>query len=439
MILFLVCFRKNGKMQRSRNLKYKIEEKLTKVGIIGLGYVGLPLSAAIAEAGFQVTGIDIDKDKLAQLNLGHSHIKDLPSSRLSKLTHSRKLTYTSDLSVLPELDVICICVPTPLSKTKTPDISNIVSVAESVAKYLRSEQLIILESTTYPGTTDEVVRPILEQSKLIVGVDVYLAFSPERIDPGNKSYGLKNTPKVVGGITPKCTKLATLFYQQFINSIYQVSSSQSAETVKLLENTFRAVNIALANEFAQICDKMNLDVWEIINAAASKPFGFMPFYPGPGLGGHCIPVDPHYLAWKSRIHGYSPQLIDLASDINVGMRKFVVSKVAEKLSQTNGKIEGSKILIIGVTYKRDVADLRESPALKIIELLNDRGAQITYHDPLIAEMVIDGITYQSNSLTDSILTESDLILILADHSTIDYERLLSYKTRILDTRNCLNN
>ena len=295
----------------------------------------------------------------------------------------------------------------------------------------------MLESTTYPGTTEEVARPILEREGLQAGQDFYLTFSPERIDPGNDHYHTGNTPKVVGGVTHKCTELASLFYQQFINKVYPLSSSQAAETVKLLENTFRAVNIALANEFAQICDKMSLDVWEIIDAAATKPFGFMPFYPGPGLGGHCIPVDPHYLAWKARLHGHSPRFIDLASDINAAMPEYVVGKVADQLDQMGLFVKGARILIIGVAYKRDVPDLRESPALEIIRLLQEGRAQLSYHDPLIPELMVDEMTYLSIPLTDSILTTSDCILIVTDHTTVDYELLALHTDRIVDTRNCV--
>ena len=424
-------------MPQTDCLEYKIEQRLARVGIIGLGYVGLPLAAAIADVGFQVTGIDIDVDKVAQVNRGCSYISDLPSLQLAQLTVNRHLTATTDAAAISELDIICICVPTPLSKTRTPDISYIVTGVESVAKCLKPGQLIVLESTTYPGTTEEVARPILEREGLQAGQDFYLTFSPERIDPGNDHYHTGNTPKVVGGVTHKCTELASLFYQQFINKVYSVSSSQAAETVKLLENTFRAVNIALANEFAQICDKMSLDVWEIVDAAATKPFGFMPFYPGPGLGGHCIPVDPHYLAWKARLHGHSPRLIDLASDINAAMPEYVVGKVADQLDQMGLFVKGARILIIGVAYKRDVADLRESPALEIIRLLQEGRAQLSYHDPLIPELMVDEMTYLSIPLTDSILTTSDCILIVTDHTTVDYELLALHTDRIVDTRNCV--
>ena len=426
-----------GSMQQKDSLEYKIEQRLARVGIIGLGYVGLPLAAAIADVGFQVTGIDIDVDKVAQVNRGCSYISDLPSLQLAQLTVNRHLTATTDAAAISELDIICICVPTPLSKTRTPDISYIVTGVESVAKCLKPGQLIVLESTTYPGTTEEVARPILEREGLQAGQDFYLTFSPERIDPGNDHYHTGNIPKVVGGVTHKCTELASLFYQQFINKVYSVSSSQAAETVKLLENTFRAVNIALANEFAQICDKMSLDVWEIVDAAATKPFGFMPFYPGPGLGGHCIPVDPHYLAWKARLHGHSPRLIDLASDINAAMPEYVVGKVAAQLDQMGLFVKGARILIIGVAYKRDVPALRESPALEIIRLLQEGRAQLSYHDPLIPELMVDEMTYLSIPLTDSILTTSDCILIVTDHTTVDYELLARHTDRIVDTRNCV--
>ena len=376
---------------------------------------------------------------MAQVNRGHSYISDLPSERLAQLTSNGQLTATADAAIASELDIICICVPTPLNKTRTPDINYIVYAVESVAEHLKSGQLIVLESTTYPGTTEEVVRPILEEQGLQVGRDFALAFSPERIDPGNEHYYTGNTPKVVGGVTHQCGELACRFYQQFINKVYPVSSSQAAETVKLLENTFRSVNIALANEFAQICEKMSLDVWEIIDAASTKPFGFMPFYPGPGLGGHCIPVDPHYLAWKARLHGHSPRFIELASDINAAMPKYVVDKVANQLNQMGLSVKGARILIIGVAYKRNVADLRESPALEIIRLLQDCQALIDYHDPLVSDITVGGQPYKSNPLDTDSIVSADCILIVTDHQGIDFQMIDDHSKVVVDTRNATRN
>jgi len=415
----------------------KLKERTAVVGVIGLGYVGLPLITKIAESGFKTIGFDTDKEKISLVNSGDSYITDLDAEKFRSLVNSGKIVGKADASASYFADVVCICVPTPLSKTKTPDIRHIISATESIAKDLRKGQLIILESTTYPGTTTEVVLPLLESTGLKVGQDFYLAFSPERIDPGNKEYHMGNTTKVVGGLTENCTTAASGFYQQFVNDVFEVSSATAAESVKLLENTFRAVNIALANEFAQICDMMDLDVWEIVDAASSKPFGFMPFYPGPGLGGHCIPIDPQYLIWKSRLHGYSPRLIDLASQINADMPQYVVEKATNKLDELKINIETAKILIIGVAYKRNVADLREAPALAIIHLLQLRKASISYHDPYVPHLTVNEISYKSLALSDSMLNSFDLIVIVTDHSVIDYGQFTTHIDRVIDTRNCL--
>ena len=424
-------------MPHKKQLKYKIDQSLAGIGVLGLGYVGLPLAAEIANSGFRVIGIDIDNERVNQVSCGESYILDLPSSELSRLTKSKQLTATVDYSIISELDVIIVCVPTPLGKTKTPDISNIVSAVESVSNFLRRDQLVVLESTTYPGTTDEVVRPILENTGLMVGKDFYLAFSPERIDPGNKNYHTGNTPKIVGGITDQCTKLAWKFYQKFVDQVYSVSNSQTAETVKLLENTFRAVNIALANEFSQMCDKMGLDVWEIIDAAATKPFGFMPFYPGPGLGGHCIPVDPHYLAWKAQLHGHDSRLIDLASTINASMPTYIVNKVKKQLDKMGLSIQRSKILIIGMSYKPNVSDLRESPSVEIARQLLAEKAKIDYHDPFVPEVILDNQTYYSKELSRQLIGNADCCLIATDHDNIDYKLIDQFNKSIVDPRNGL--
>ena len=415
-------------------LENKIEDRSAAVGVLGLGYVGLPLVATIAKAGFQVTGFDTNNQKVDSVNAGHSYIADLPSEGLSELVKSDRVSASTNMQSLAEIDVICICVPTPLSKTKTPDISSIIAAAHSIAEYSRPNQLIVLESTTYPGTTREVLLPLLEAVGLKVGYDFFLAFSAERVDPGNTIYHTGNTPKVVGGITDNCKSMTTLFYKKFVDEVHQVSSASAAESVKLLENTFRAVNIALVNEFSQMCDKMGLDVWEIVDAAATKPFGYMPFYPGPGLGGHCIPIDPHYLAWKSRLHGHSPRFIDLASEINSAMPSYVVNKIANRLNQDRLAINGSFLLVIGVSYKPDVADTRESPAIEVINQLAERGANVCYHDPLVHEVNTEHGLYRSQSLNTQDLKNVDCIVVLTNHSSIDYEKIKKYMHKVIDTR-----
>ena len=413
----------------------KLKNRTATVGIIGLGYVGLPLAVAVGEAGFQTIGFDINSRKVSAANAGRSYLSDLASERLSLLIKSGNFRATTGIHHLADVDVICICVPTPLSKTRTPDISYITSVTKSIVKYLGSENLVILESTSYPGTTEEVMLPMLEADNIKVGRDFFLAFSPERIDPGNRQYRTENTPKVVGGVTDDCTSTACVFYQQFIDSVVSVSSSTTAESVKLLENTFRAVNIALVNEFSQMCDKMGIDVWEVIEAAATKPFGYMPFYPGPGLGGHCIPVDPHYLAWKSRLHGHSPRFIDLATEINSAMPGHIVGKVAEYLNQHRLSINGSSVYIIGVSYKPNVNDIRESPALEVMSQLIKRGANLTYHDPLVSKLEVSDEIYHSQELSETKLDQVDCVLILTNHSVLDYDLLAKYESKLIDTRN----
>lgn len=419
------------------SLYKRIEDKTAKVGVIGLGYVGLPLVTTIAKAGFQVTGIDISEERVDQVQRGISYISDLPSESLYPLVQRGQIQATTDSNVLSEISIIHICVPTPLGKNRNPDISNVLTAVGAVAKHLYPGQLIILESTTYPGTTEEVVLPQLENTGLEVGKDFFLAFSPERIDPGNTVFSIENTPKIVGGVTELCTKITEYFYSLFINKVHPVSSPKTAETTKLLENTFRNVNIALVNEFAQMCNGMELNVWEIIEAAATKPFGYMPFYPGPGLGGHCIPIDPHYLAWSAKHHDIDARFIELASEINESMPEYIVSKVTETLNQHFKPVNGSTILVLGVAYKRDVSDTRESPAIPIIQLLQEQGGKIAYHDPHVPQLPVEGNRYISQELTAELLQESDCVVVITDHSDIDYKFVLDYAQIIYDTRNII--
>ena len=416
--------------------------------MIGLGYVGLPLAAEFAKSGFAVTGIEVDKVKVKKLRQGHSYVDDVDAKELDDLVQKGLLQATTDFRFLRQMDTISICVPTPLRKTKDPDISYILSAAREIKKHLHKDQLVVLESTTYPGTTDELVLPELEESGLKVGRDFYLAFSPERVDPGNKIYTTRNTPKVIGGMTPKCTQIAVALYQQAIEKVIPLSSTRSAEMVKLLENTFRAINIGLANEVALMCDRLGIDVWEVIDAAATKPFGFMPFYPGPGLGGHCIPIDPLYLSWKLKSLNYNARFIELASEINTSMPFHVVSKVADALNRHKKSVNGSKILILGVAYKKDVTDVRESPALDIIKLLQQKGAEVRYSDPHVPVLILeDGESLTSmdlffnHALSASsraslrAAEEFDCMIIVTDHSAFDYETLVKRAQLVVDTRN----
>jgi UDP-N-acetyl-D-glucosamine dehydrogenase len=417
------------------SLKQKIKSKRARVGVVGIGYVGLPLAVEFAKAGFHVTGIDISRKRVAIINSGKSDIGDVSSRSVSRLVSSKKLAATSSYAILKKMDVVVICVPTPLSKTKDPDVSFILNAIEGVKKYLRREQLIILESTTYPGTTEELILPMLEETGLAAGEDFFLAFSPERIDPGNREFGVRNTPKVVGGITPKCTQIAKLFYSQTIREVVDVSSTRAAETVKLLENTFRSVNIGLVNEVALMCDRLNIDVWEVIDAAATKPFGYMRFYPGPGLGGHCIPIDPHYFSWKLKTLNYWARFIELAGDINANMPDFVVGKINNILNRDRLSIKGSNILILGIAYKPDISDTRESPALDVIRLLQARGAKISYNDPYVSRLALDDSHLSSSKLTEGLLADSDCVVIVTDHSQYDYDWIVRHAKRVVDTRN----
>lgn len=413
-----------------------ISSKKAKVGIIGLGYVGLPLACTIAKAGFKVTGFDKSKEKVEKVNEGLSTINDVSSELLKDLAEKGKLSATQDFNLLQEVDVVCICVPTPLSVYKEPDLSYVESAVKEVYKNLNGKKLIILESTTYPGTTREKVLAYLEK-KGKVGRDFFLAYSPERVDPGNKKYTIENTPKIVGGVTPKCTELATLFYSQFVKDVFPVSSPESAEMTKLLENIFRVVNIALVNELMMLCDRMGINIWEVIEAASTKPFGFMPFYPGPGIGGHCIPVDPFYLSWRAKAYNFPTEFIELAGKINERMPYYVVEKASEYLNRVGKSIKGSNILIVGVAYKKDISDTRESPALKIIEILMERGSRVSYHDPYVPEIKVSGKNFLSQNLSREVLNSSDLVMIITDHSNVDYKLIKDESSLILDMRNRL--
>ena len=429
----------------SAALAEKIRNKTARVGVVGLGYVGLPLAVEYAQAGFLVTGIDLNVKKCDMVNAGESYIGDIPTSVLAPLVAKGLLKATSDFAALRDLDTVNIAVPTPLRKTKDPDMSFIVASSEEIAKYLHPGMLVILESTTYPGTTDELVLPMLEKSGLKVGEDFFLCFSPERVDPGNPNFQTKNIPKVVGGTTPNCTELGSLFYAQALDHVVPVSSTQVAEMVKLLENTFRMINIGLVNEIAIMCDGMGINVWEVIEAAATKPFGFMPFFPGPGLGGHCIPIDPFYLSWKSKQAGVEARFIELAGYINGQMPKFVVSKVAKALNEVCKSVKGSKIVIYGVAYKRDIDDVRESPALDVIHLLKQMGAHIEYVDPHVAQIHLDHSGHGHSSNPDSIMNAvghdavktADCVVIVTNHTAFDYKKLVEDSALIVDTRNAL--
>ena len=419
-------------------LTRKIADKSARIGVIGLGYVGLPLAVEFVRAGFDVTAIDLDQRKVEAINQCRSYIKDVPGEAVRSAVESSKLHATTDYRALREVDTISICVPTPLRKTKDPDISYIVSATESIADNFRPGQLIVLESTTYPGTTDEVILPRLSAGGHTVGEDFFLAFSPERVDPGNPHYHTGNIPKVIGGVTPVCGDLAVALYSTVIEKIVPVSSTSTAEMVKLLENTFRAVNIGMANELAIMCAKLGIDVWEVIDAAATKPFGFMPFYPGPGLGGHCIPVDPHYLSWKLKTLDYKARFIELASEINTDMPNYVLDLVADALNDNSKAIRGSRVLVLGVTYKRDVEDVRESPAIDIINLLKSKGAQVDYHDPYALTLqVIEGQPHLQSipELTDATLGSYDAVLITTDHTLYDWRWIAEKSQLLVDTRN----
>jgi UDP-N-acetyl-D-glucosamine dehydrogenase len=416
-------------------LQAKLENRDATAAVIGLGYVGLPLAMEMVAAGFDVIGVDLDKTKITALQQGRSYILDVPESTVAKAVRSAKFRPTYDFSALADADTVSICVPTPLSKSRDPDISFILSATEEIRKYLHRDQLIVLESTTYPGTTDELIVPELEASGLKVGSDFYVAFSPERIDPGNANFSTRNTPKIVGGITPSCTEIARLFYSQFIERVIPVSSTKCAEMVKLLENTFRSVNIGMVNELALMCDLLGVDVYEVIDAAATKPFGFSPFYPGPGLGGHCIPIDPHYLAWKLKALNFQARFIGLAAEVNGMMPSVVSSLVADGLNRGSKSIRGSKIMILGVAYKKNVSDCRESPALDVMRLLSEKGAILSYNDPLVPILRLGRSTLESIAATPANVAEHDCVIILTDHSSYDVRAIVEAARLVVDTRN----
>jgi UDP-N-acetyl-D-glucosamine dehydrogenase len=418
------------------SLRERIANKTARVGVLGLGYVGLPLAVEFARAGFDVTGIDVQQEKVDIFNSGHSYIKDVKDSVFGPLVESGKLRATADFSVIADLDTIDICVPTPLRKTKDPDMSFVVSATEAIAQFLHPGLLVMLESTTYPGTTDELVLPKLSGKGLEVGKDFFLCFSPERVDPGNPKFQTSNIPKVVGGITPACTELGALFYKQALETVVPVSSTRVAEMVKLLENTFRMINIGLVNELAIMCDRMKIDVWEVIDAAATKPFGFMPFYPGPGLGGHCIPIDPFYLSWKSKEAGIEARFIELAGYINGRMPEFVVEKIQNALNNDTKPVRGSHIHILGTAYKRNIDDVRESPALDIMMLLQRLGAKVTFSDPFVKSLQVNQQTMESLEMLPAVRA-ADCVVIVTDHTGIDYTAVLANSQLIVDTRNAL--
>ena len=425
--------------QSGRELQDKIRQRTAQAGVLGLGYVGLPLAMEMARAGFQVTGIDLMKEKIDSINAGASYIPDVSDQMLRDAVLKHKIRATQSLAAAEKLDTLNICVPTPLRKNKDPDLSYVIAAVEAIRNHIRPGQLIILESTTYPGTTREVVLPILEDSGLKVGRDFFLAYSPERVDPGNQHFTTHNIPKVIGGATPRCAKMAALFYEQFVEKVMPVSSTDCAEMVKLLENTFRSVNIALANEMALTCHSLGIDVWEVIEAAKSKPFGFMAFYPGPGLGGHCIPVDPYYLTWKAKMNGAEPRLIELAGVINSHMPDFVVRGIADALNERRKCLKGAKILGLGAAYKRDTNDVRESPAVSIMEALCEKGAAIYFSDPYVSSLNIKGHALNSLPLTSETVQSMDCVAILTDHTSFDYALIANYASLIFDTRHALNN
>ena len=422
-----------------RNIENRIKDKSAEIGIVGLGYVGLPLALAFAECGFNVTGIDSDKDRVNKIMKGTSYLLDIASPRLKKAVSSGKLKATTNQGTLRRVDAIIICVPTPLTKTKEPDLTYIVNATNEIARYLRLGHLVILESTTYPGTTREVVLPILESTGLKVGVDYFLTFSPERIDPGSRNFTIKNTPKVVGGMEAKSTKLAGMLYGHVADKVLEVSTPEVAEMDKVFENVFRSVNIALVNELAKLCEKMNINVWEVIKAASSKPFGYMPFYPGPGVGGHCIPLDPYYLASKAREYFFHTRFIELAAEINETMPEYIVERIVEALNTHSKSVKGAKILVLGVAYKKDIEDVRESPALRVLELLIEKKAKVDYHDPYIPLVKEGELKIKSIKMGAKTIGSYDCVVILTDHSTYDLKQVAKEAKLVFDTRGCTNN
>jgi len=424
--------------ERVSGLEAKILSRNARLGVVGLGYVGLPLALAFVRAGFKVHGIDVDRVKAQKINDGVSYVPDVLDEELETAVGSGHFEVHSDYNVVARLDCVIICVPTPLRKTKDPDISYIMAASRTIREFIHEDMLIVLESTTYPGTTEEVLLQELGSEELEVGKNIYIAFSPERVDPGNSSYNTRTTPKVVGGVTRRCTDMARLLYEQAIDRVVPVSSAATAEMVKLLENTFRAVNIGLVNEIAIMCDKLGVSVWEVIEAAATKPFGYMPFLPGPGLGGHCIPIDPLFLSWKLKMLNYNARFIELASEINTQMPKYCVEKIRQALNQSRKCVNGSKILILGVAYKKNVGDVRESPALDIMRLLADDGAEIRYSDPFVPELKMDGFRLKSTEVSPESLSKSDLVVLVTDHSCFDYSMIQHSAPLIFDSRNAFS-
>ena len=427
------------------DLQLLISERRARIGVIGLGYVGLPLIVEFCLKGFNAIGFEVDETKTAEVNAGRSYIVDVASENLKKCVDDGKLTATTDFSHLSECDVIIICVPTPLRKTKDPDMSYILTAGGEIQRYMRPGQLIILESTTYPGTTDEILQPMFEEKGYKLDVDFLLAFSPERVDPGNPQFQTHNIPKVVGGVSPDSTDIAAMLYGQIVENVFPVSSARVAEAAKLWENTFRAINIGMANEMAKLCNALGIDTWEVVTAAATKPFGFMPFYPGPGIGGHCIPLDPHYLSWKARQHGFDSQFISLAEQVNSTMPAYVVELASTALNDDKKAVNGSKILILGVAYKKDIDDMRESPALSIIDLLRADGADVFYHDPFVPKVTFDHAytigdaePLYNKELSDDLISNSDCVIICTEHSPVDYGRVCELASLIVDTRNALS-
>jgi UDP-N-acetyl-D-glucosamine dehydrogenase len=420
--------------QKQAALVGRIAAGEARVGTIGLGYVGLPLAVEFASAGLRVLGFDIAEEKVAAINRGESYVKDVPAARVAEHVQAGRLVASADFAGLAECDAIIICVPTPLGKTKDPDLSMVVDASEAIAQHQRPGQLIVLESTTYPGTTEELIQPILERGGLKAGTDFFLAFSPERVDPGNPKYHTRNTPKIIGGVTPECTAAAKALYSRAVETVIEVSSTRTAEMVKLLENTFRSVNIGLVNEVALMCERLGVNVWEVIEAAASKPFGFMPFYPGPGLGGHCIPIDPLYLSWKMKTLNYRARFIELAGEINSEMPEYVCERVALALNDQKKAVNGSRILVVGVAYKKDIDDVRESPALDIINVLRSRGATVSWHDPFVPSVRLGEQVEHSTELMPAV-RQCDAVVIVTDHGGLSWAEIVDAAPLVLDTRN----
>ncbi len=425
-------------------IKNIIDDNSATIGVIGLGYVGLPLIVEFSLKGFPTVGFEVDEKKTASINAGKSHIVDVSDENIQKCLDGGKFGATTDFSKLTDCDVVIICVPTPLRKTKDPDMSYILASGAEIKKYMRRGQLVILESTTYPGTTDEILQPMFEEAGFKLDEDFLLAFSPERVDPGNPQFQTHNIPKVVGGVSANSGEIASLLYSKIVDHVHSVSSARVAEAAKLWENTFRAINIGMANEMAKVCNALGIDTWEVVRAAATKPFGFMAFYPGPGIGGHCIPLDPHYLSWKARQHGFDSQFITLAEQINSGMPKYVIKLVADALNDNEKSVKGSKVLILGVAYKKDIDDMRESPALSVIDLLRSKGADVVYHDPFVPEVTFDhaytigdGEPLYNTELTDDLIKNSDCVIICTEHSNVDYSKVCELASLVVDTRNAL--